>query len=265
MTIDWTKPVETTEDPPRPVRVLSPHGPDEHYPIVFAIEGCRGIEIAKRNGEVLGEPPMHLRNVAPPKPEPVLREAWVNCYDPKRFDPGVHPTKDAAERYARSWREACLKVAWMSDGSPVPGEDDPLRYGVCETCVEKAVKRCDELVAERDASKAELSAAIDRIQDMLAGDDGQAFQEARKWLAARGEQPKDSSDVCPTCAGRRVGPGDCPHCRNGVRHTALGALMTCPYCGGSSAGEQLCVHCGTPVFGPGFCPQCDGTGKKETK
>ncbi len=60
-------------------------------------------------------------------------------------------------------------------------------------------------------------------------------------------------------------PSDCPHCRNGVRHTALGALMTCPYCGGSSAGEQLCVHCGTPVFGPGFCPLCDSTGKKETK
>jgi hypothetical protein len=124
-----------------------------------------------------------------------------------------------------------------------------------------------------EKAEADLSAAIDRIQDMLAGDDGQAFQEARKWLAARGEQPDKRAAVIAGLKDMALGmlgeqektPGDCPRCHNGVRHTALGVLMACPYCGGSSAGEQLCAHCGTPVFGPGFCPQCDGTSKKEMK
>jgi hypothetical protein len=106
-----------------------------------------------------------LRNVAPPKPEPVLREAWINCYDPARFEPGVHPTPDAAERYARSGREACLKVAWMSDGSPVPGENVWIKREVVDSEIGR-------ITAERDALRIDLES---RIQEST---------ETRKVIAA---------------------------------------------------------------------------------
>lgn len=37
---------------------------------------------------------------------------------------------------------------------PVPGEEDPTRYGVCEVCVEKAVKSADEWRARAEARRA---------------------------------------------------------------------------------------------------------------
>jgi hypothetical protein len=127
------------------------------------------------NGDIVAVPlngcganNLRLRNVAPPKSGPVLIEGWVNLVKASTAYEGgtywiirngaVWQTKDAALSEADKMPDvigtACIRL--MSDGSPVPGEDDPLRYGVCETCVEKAVKRCDELMAERESLKAEV-------------------------------------------------------------------------------------------------------------
>ena len=65
--IDWTQPVETTETPPRPVRVLCTDNEGRGYPIAVSIDGWTAVF----NNE--GETPQRgypaLRNVAPPRPE----------------------------------------------------------------------------------------------------------------------------------------------------------------------------------------------------
>jgi hypothetical protein len=79
---------------------------------------------------------------APPKPEPVLREAWVNLY-PRGLD-GTFGSKAFADEHADDRnRIECRRIAWMSDGSPVPGGDD-----------QNTIKT---LTAERDALNAELA------------------------------------------------------------------------------------------------------------
>jgi hypothetical protein len=161
--IDWTQPIETTETPPRPVRVLfdkdgrpeAAHIDDNHASPsfnLFALERIGAGVNATR-----GMYSIPLRNVAPPKPEPVRYERCVALTDNGGFL-SAWETEEQCREYSKGIANVVKyrRIAWMSDGSPVPGEDDPLRYGVCETCVEKSVKRCDELVAERDSLKAEV-------------------------------------------------------------------------------------------------------------
>ena len=135
--IDWTQPVETTETPPRPVRVLfnkdgKPDackiGPD--FATLFQEVDC---VIAQGDNWRIT-----LRNVPPPKPEPVRRNAFLHL----RADGGVAVT------YIRPKGVSAVEVreiAWMSDGSPVPGEET-ISYSSYE-------RMCDE----RDALKAELA------------------------------------------------------------------------------------------------------------
>jgi hypothetical protein len=63
------------------------------------------------------------RNVAPPKPEPVLREAWINL-GPDGWQSRTPTSREEADKIAHETRVECRRIAWMSDGSPVPGEDD---------------------------------------------------------------------------------------------------------------------------------------------
>jgi hypothetical protein len=158
MSIDWTLPCETTETPPRPVRVLATDRPNPDRPIVVMRDDGQVFTVGS---DGIGNPQGYangtygritLRNVAPPKPDPVQWKTWVSLYHDGRAiiasGPGDtgYTTSDLVERRC---------IDWMSDGSPVPVEDDPVRYGVCEVCVEKSVKRCDVLVAERDRWQAE--------------------------------------------------------------------------------------------------------------
>ena len=160
--IDWTQPIETTETPPRPVRVLATDAYGE-WPVVGMIDGLVHRFTADGRPNVYS---FTIRNVAPPKPEPVLREVWLNCYPCGGVT--AHTTEGFAHEAAYPDRETCRRVTWMSDGSPVPGEDDPVRYGVCETCVEKAVKRCDELVVERDNAVRDFSHAMKLVRSYAA-------------------------------------------------------------------------------------------------
>ncbi len=165
--IDYTKPVETDTTPPRPVRIAkSFYWGDEKVHLVEMPDGLPLIFTDHGKNAPLG---LSLRNVPPPKPEPVRYEVWISLY----ANGGTATTLTNNTHPALGYEPVhCRRIAWMSDGSPVPGEDDPVRYGVCETCVEKAVKRCDELVAERDALKAELARmkaeAADYVRRMTA-------------------------------------------------------------------------------------------------
>lgn len=167
--IDWTKPVETTEDPPRPVRVLCTDA-GEQYPIVALISRYP-ILFTKDGNEFANGCGITLRNVAP-KPETVLMEAWV-VWDADGYETVWCKEKDAADR-ARHFRGVYARAAVMSDGSPVPGEasgeDAPL-IGLSDA---EFRRLCDNveapLIAERDhwRAKAEaLQAEVDKRNDSI--------------------------------------------------------------------------------------------------
>jgi hypothetical protein len=152
--IDWTQPIETTETPPRPVRVLATDLPNTQFPVCVAFDGSDGTLTPRYTLD--GRPDLNsirptLRNVAPHKSQPMRHSLWVRLF----YD-GTYDVPISERPHQLIYDDSFfVEVPWMSDGSPVPGEDDPVRYGVCETCVERSVKRCDELVAERDRWKAE--------------------------------------------------------------------------------------------------------------
>ena len=134
--IDFSKPVETDEDPPRPVRVLATDVAIPQFPIavvvpptgVFAYNGC---------GECRYADQPRIRNVAPPKP--IIWTQWVALYADgcTEFVDGPNGPFGFAGTQLR-----VEHIQWMSDGSPVPGEDEPL-YGSWEA-------RAVEVEAERD-------------------------------------------------------------------------------------------------------------------
>jgi hypothetical protein len=141
--IDWTQPIETTETPPRPVTVLfdkdgafagAVYIDDDLYTVLGA-RACRP-----------GYDSISLRNVAPPKPEPVMRNAFIHLY----ADGGIAVT------YVKIKLAPAVEVreiVWMSDGSPVPGEAAVCQY-----------KDHANLQAERDSLKAELERLADEVR-----------------------------------------------------------------------------------------------------
>ncbi len=142
--IDWTKPVKCS------------NGMDAE-PLFDANGSVRACLVGSVVYSHSAFDRLILRNAPPPKPEPVLREAWVNCY---AVDNVVgHATKGKADMNVSRNREACIKIAWMSDGSPVPG-DDATRATV-ETLAEfHDSLEWDELIAERDALRLDLESRI---------------------------------------------------------------------------------------------------------
>ncbi len=131
--IDWTKPVKCAR------------GLDAE-PLLDANGSVLACQVGSVVYSCSAFGKLGLRNVAPPRPEPVQHEVWISLY----ANGGTVTLTNNAHPALGYEPVQCRRIAWMSDGSP-PGEDDPVRYGVCETCVEKAVKRCDELIVERDA------------------------------------------------------------------------------------------------------------------
>ena len=157
--IDWTQPIETAETPPRPVLVVYALGNDTPH-------GFEVLDVTREYSDefwrMSDENRPTLRNVAPPKPEPTRHEGWVKLYS----HAGQWPTAassvytsydDALESVTKREPLAVCKVAWMSDGSPVPGTQeshDSLEW--------------DELVAERDSLKAALEIARTQRDDASA-------------------------------------------------------------------------------------------------
>jgi len=164
--IDWTQPCETTETPPRPVRVLATDVGD-FSPVVVALPDGFVLRFNTDGTPYFGSH-VSLRNVAPPKPEPVMREAWVNCYAPDNII--GHATREEADRKGRpDAREACLRVAWMSDGSPVPGEDKTAEYKADRDWLSQ---KYQDMIAERDSLKAEVE-RLNKANLRLLGEIGQ--------------------------------------------------------------------------------------------
>jgi hypothetical protein len=108
--------------------------------------------------------------LAPPKPEPTLHDGWiiVRPSDDLNFDwkaHGVFFSEEACSKTVEKmdWEGAVfIHAAWMSDRSPVEG--DPVRYGACETCVEKSVKLADEWRSKAEEALSLLRTANDRVE-----------------------------------------------------------------------------------------------------
>lgn len=120
MTLDWTKPIESDEAEPRPVRVLASDFKSKGFPYMCAVDYGDHEEYALFSAEGLDTLcVMRLRNI---KPKPVLREAWLNLYSDPKIHPTMQTTKRGADDVAREGRVECRRIAWMSDGSPVDQE-----------------------------------------------------------------------------------------------------------------------------------------------
>lgn len=151
MTIDWTAPCETDEDPPRPVRVLATDLAGT-YPVAISIERpyAAGVKLHLINWD--GSDPYSNVRIRNAKPKPVLHERWVNLTADGGLC-GPYPTQQTADRYANMMttpRIECRRTAWMSDGSPVPGG-------------EYLSLKAAELEAERDALNSQLAEAREEI------------------------------------------------------------------------------------------------------
>ena len=122
MTLDWSKEIETTEDPPRPARVLATDGPCAKFPVIAVIGNAfhREFSVDGRQDEAAHVIPLRLRNVAP---KPVRHEAWINLYSDRNIKGTVQNTEREADDIAREGRVECRRIVWNSDGSPV--DDDP--------------------------------------------------------------------------------------------------------------------------------------------
>lgn len=240
MTIDWTKPVETTEYPPRPVRVLATDVEGD-YPIAVKIGDCRYFYnvdgSAFSAGSVIRNARRDavLRNVAAPKPEPVLEEGWVNIA-PNNGDwsnDGIH---EVAARNAMVWKTqdyalkeaaimydviATVRIAWMSDGSPVPGEGHTncwANYNLMLTDRDHWKATAEALQAEVERLKPVVKAAViwERHFSPLAGERLAGVVRAHHSQQAPAERVKP----CVTCEGGMI----------------YLTRTTCPDCGG--AGEK---------------------------
>ena len=127
-TIDWTKPVETDEDPPRPVRVLCTDFKGHRSPYLCAID-CGEFEMFMLfNSQGVAEGGVtRLRNVQP-KHSIVMEKRWVNVY-PDNIYRANYETKRLADHAATSDRVGCLEIDW-----PVAVVDEP-EVDVEKTCV----------------------------------------------------------------------------------------------------------------------------------
>ena len=160
--IDWTKPVETTETPPRPVRVLATDLAGL-YPVIGIIRDSSGSDFNWRftyEGRTtttrrLVEGDIALRNVAP---KPVLHEAWIALYD------NGYRTVVSTQKGPFSVEVAAVEVrriVWNSDGSPVESSDlseDEIELEFVKAELQKTSNLLDEMTLERDRLKCEIEA-----------------------------------------------------------------------------------------------------------
>jgi hypothetical protein len=157
--IDWTLPCETTDNPPRPVRVLATDRPNPDRPIIVMRDDGQVFTVGS---DGIGNPQGYsggtygritLRNVAPPKPEPVMYESWFALYNDGIASRG-YPTE--AKLNAEYTDHGCVEVfrkQWMSDGSPVPGEGKTAEYKADRDWLSQ---KYQDMIAERDSLKSEV-------------------------------------------------------------------------------------------------------------
>ena len=157
--IDFTKPIETTETPPRPVMVLYALGNDT--PFGFVLTDGSNLMFSMNDPDA-----PRLRNFAPEPPKPVRHEAWVNLYG--NGIATLQSSRTNADKVAdHQERVECRHIVWNSDGSPV--ESDDLTEAEVELEIAKAERdmwkaqceRADKLRAEIERMKPVVDAALD--------------------------------------------------------------------------------------------------------
>ena len=129
MTLDWNKPIETAEDPPRPVRVLATDTGGTH-PIILMVEKYLyyAAPDETRCLPACGPHSLHLRNVTPKDD----REPCKSCTGWQRY-------ADMANKYNNADRALSRLLTRL-------GFDD----------VEYALAEIDGLEDERDELKRQL-------------------------------------------------------------------------------------------------------------
>jgi hypothetical protein len=166
MTHDWTKPLETDEAEPKPVRVLASDFKGHRCPYMCAID-CGDFEtysLFDANGWS-NDHSVRLRNI---KPKPVLREAWLNLYSDPKIHPTMQTTKRGADDVAREGRVECRRIAWMSDGSPVDQEHhDSLEWDELRSEVEAMREVVDAAKAWRDWYKRNFVTNIEAVTNLV--------------------------------------------------------------------------------------------------
>ena len=287
--IDWTLPCETTETPPRPVRVLATDACGE-WPVVGMIDGL----VHRFTAD--GSPSSYsftLRNVAPPKPcptctnkpcvndgrfsesacfgfkppkpEPVLNERWVNLH--RDFVGYTWSSRELADRHAGD-RVECRRIAWMSDGSPVPVEENPVSPSPLTDLYNALTVEFDAVKAERDSLKAEIARMntaisdrtklLDEAEDEIARmrpvvdaavawkqKEGRVFPymtsskaNAALWEAVRAYQstPKKTAAEAVANVAKMMGP--VKTCNNCKHLPPLPGRTPCKYCHNSDKWEK---------------------------
>lgn len=162
--IDWTKPVETVEDPPRPVRVLATDLPPPRT-VALAIEGASPpVHAIQADYTVVNG--FQLRNV-PAKP--VLHERWVNLYD--TYSGSLYCSEKRANSEAGKDRVECRRIVWNSDGSPVERDyDDAMEITALRKERDDWKARAEALQASRDEARQQrddASRLIDRMRPVV--------------------------------------------------------------------------------------------------
>jgi len=157
--IDWTQPIETTETPPRPVRVLATDIAGI-YPVVGIIPDSTGSDFVWRftaDGRTtttrqLVEGEVRLRNVAA---KPVRHVVRVGLRKNRHGDwiADASPDEDIQQ-----YRHIAV-FSWMNDGSPVRGElpalasDYQKEIDALKAELQRTVNILDEVTRERDRWK----------------------------------------------------------------------------------------------------------------
>ena len=232
-TIDWTQPVETTEDPPRPVRVLATDRPGDFHVVVMHTDGA--ISTHTLHGTPIYEGGCRLRNVAPPKSEPVMIDFWINLYP--TFSGLPFGTEEQANSNATANRVECRRVAWMSDGSPVPG-------GGHTNCW----ANYDLMVADRDDWKHQCEQWGEKASNWAIEKDAlrASLEEAR-------QQRDDASVAVVTWRTKALGQNSSHGCGQSPKKTAaeavanvaemMGPVKSCETCEQFDYGDQDCNFC----------------------
>jgi hypothetical protein len=131
--IDWTQPIETTETPPRPVRVLfDSDGGVYGVDIETNLWGiCSDkVSVCRRDDNGMGTHFITLRNVAPPKPVPGDQE----------FHDSLVAERDSLK----------------AENEELRGRLNAWNDGTASACARAMIQTADDLAAERDSLKAEV-------------------------------------------------------------------------------------------------------------
>lgn len=207
--IDWTKPVETDENPPRPVRVLATDGPCAKFPVIAVVGNAFHREFS-RDGlqdEASHVIPLRLRNVAPKLvPVEADRDHWKAKAEALQVE--VHQLSSAGlivEMKAEVKRLAAENEALQADVArmkPFYRDVEALstKHGIEVTGLDAQILRLeDEIQAMRPVVDAAVAWVLPELRGSYAGDTQRLIETVRAYQ----DRPRRESTCAPDDAGWR--------------------------------------------------------------